>query len=146
MVCSGEQRTKVSARSELGKRIARKRSELDELRGKARDAGVYIEALEEALQVLPRDGVNSGDADAVLRPGGNAALARAAILERGTALHIDDLLGAIGKEVDRQNRLSVGGALAAYVRKGEIFTRPAPNTFGLVELETTEIPDDDVPF
>jgi hypothetical protein len=24
--------------------------------------------------------------------------------------------------------------LAAYVRRGEIFTRPSPNTFGLLEL------------
>lgn len=30
--------------------------------------------------------------------------------------------------------ISLASSLAAYVRKGEIFTRPAPNTFGLVEL------------
>jgi hypothetical protein len=148
-----EQRAKVSARSELEKKVAKKRGELDDLRAKARDAEVYIEALEEALKVLPRDGVNSGDAEAVLRPGGNAALARAAILERGAALHVDELLEAMGKEADRQNRLSVSGALAAYVRKGEIFTRPAPNTFGLIELNASNdddddmaIKDDDVPF
>lgn len=146
MLFSGEPGTKVSARSELEKKIERKRRELADLRAKEREAEIYIAALEDALKVLPRDGVNTGGADAVLRPGGNAALARAAILKRGEALHIDDLLGAMGKEVSRQNRLSVSGALAAYVRKNEIFTRPAPNTFGLVELESMGSSEEDVPF
>ena len=30
--------------------------------------------------------------------------------------------------------MSLASSLAAYVRRGEIFSRPAPNTFGLLEL------------
>jgi hypothetical protein len=39
------------------------------------------------------------------------------------------------------NRSALSGSIAAYVRKGEIFTRPAPNTFGLLELgNSVELP------
>ena len=54
----------------------------------------------------------------------------------GKPLHISDLLVALGKETDHDNRAALSGSLSAYVRKHEIFTRPAPNTFGLVEFET----------
>jgi hypothetical protein len=46
-----------------------------------------------------------------------------------------DLLKAMGREVNRKNKTGVSGSLAAYVRRGEVFTRPKPNTFGLLELE-----------
>jgi len=56
-------------------------------------------------------------------------------------MHITELLEAIGKPGDRMNRSALGGSIAAYVRKGEIFTRPAPNTFGLLELgNSVELP------
>ena len=62
------------------------------------------------------------------------AQAREIILARHQPVHISDLLQALGKEANRENRASVTSSLAAYVRRGEIFTRPAPNTFGLIEL------------
>jgi hypothetical protein len=77
-------------------------------------------------------------------------------------MHLTDILLAMGQEASRANSASLGSSLAAYVRRGEIFTRPAPNTFGLVELGHTDeaeapvleppagfgkLPDeDDIPF
>ncbi|MBY0494829.1 MAG: hypothetical protein K2Y23_11495 [Cyanobacteria bacterium] len=57
-----------------------------------------------------------------------------AIKRAGHALHVNVLLPAIGRPVNRAERSAISGTLAAYVRKGDVFTRPAPNTFGLVEF------------
>jgi hypothetical protein len=53
-------------------------------------------------------------------------------------MQINEILRAIGRTADKKNRLSLSGSLAHYVRAEEIFTRPAPNTFGLIELERGE--------
>lgn len=62
------------------------------------------------------------------------SLVRDHILKEGRPAHVTELLGALGREPTRENRASLSGSLAAYVRKGEMFTRPSPNTFGLIEL------------
>lgn len=54
----------------------------------------------------------------------------------GHALHIEELVKAIGKEPTRDNRVSLSGSLNSYVKKCQIFTKPAPNTFGLLEGNT----------
>ena len=76
------------------------------------------------------------------------AQAREIILERGEPVHLDELLNAMGRDVTRESRASLVGSIAAYVRKDDIFTRPAPNTFGLIELGHTtsdEGEEDDEP-
>jgi hypothetical protein len=69
-----------------------------------------------------------------LRSGSTVSQARDVILKAGGPVHITDLLAGVGKEDNRDNRASLTSSLAAYVRRGEIFTRPAPNTYGLTEL------------
>ena len=69
--------------------------------------------------------------------------ARVAILTTSAPMHINALTEAIGGDSSREGRVSLASSLAAYVRKGEIFTLPAPNTFGLVELGHKTIPDED---
>ena len=46
------------------------------------------------------------------------------------------ILRGVGEEETAANRATLSGSLSAYVRKGEVFTRPAPNVFGLVEFAT----------
>ena len=91
----------------------------------------YLQGMEDALKLLPRDDAETG---AVLRPGSNLAKARDAIKQAGKPMHVSDLLAALGRDITRMNRSGLSGSMAAYVRRGEIFTRPAPNTFGLVEF------------
>lgn len=124
----------MTPRAELEKRIEKRLKEIAVFKIKVRESEIYISALKEALRVLPREGANDGNAGNVLRPGSNAALAREAILVADRPMHVEELLKAIKKESTRANRTGLTGSLAAYVRKGEIFTRPAPNTFGLMEL------------
>ncbi len=50
-------------------------------------------------------------------------------------MHIGALVTAIGIENTKNARVSLVGSLGAYVRKGLVFTRPAPNTFGLVGMK-----------
>lgn len=121
-------------RTEIAKRIARKRDEIARLQAQVREAEIYISALEDTLKLLPREGINEGRADTVLRPNSIVAKARQRILERRRPMHVQELLATMGRPDSRTNRSALTGSLASYVRKGEIFTRPAPNTFGLVEL------------
>ena len=125
----------MGLREDLQRRIERKQEEIRDLEAQIRQSGAYLQALEDTMRLLPREGVNEGNADAVLRPNSGVAKARDAILEAGKALHIGELLTAIGKPDTRINRAGLSGSIAAYVRKREIFTRPAPNTFGLIELD-----------
>ena len=102
----------------------------------------YIQGFEEAMKMLPNDGVNGGSAVKTLRPGTKVARAREVLAKAGTPLHVNEILKAMGESQDRNNRTGLSGSIAAYVRQGEVFTRPAPNTFGLVEFASEPANDE----
>lgn len=125
----------MGLREDLLRRINRKEEEAKELRQKVRDTEAYIQGLEDALRMLPRDpGSPTAANDSELRAGTGLAQARDSIRAAGKPLHILEILKAMGRPTDKKNRISLSGNLAAYVRRGEVFTRPAPNTFGLIEF------------
>lgn len=160
----------MGIRFELKKRIEKKRNEICTLEGKLKEAQVYIQALEDTLKMIPPDDDEDTSpltAMKELREGTAIARSQEAILKAGRPLHINELLVALGKPEDKDAKLALSGSLAAYVRKNEIFTRPAPNTFGLQDMKggdakvaaTAKVPpptfgldssspvlDDDVPF
>lgn len=114
----------------------KKRAEIATLEGQIRDATVYLQALEDTLKMLPREAGDSSDiASKILRAGSKMDRARDAIRTAGRALHVVDLLKAIGEDNTANNRAALSGSLSSYARKGEIFSRTAPNTFGLLELQ-----------
>jgi len=128
-------------REELQKRIEKKHLEIRELEKQLAAAHAYIEALQESMKLLPKDiGTTKIAPDHALRPGSAVAKAREAILKAGKPLHITEILKAIDRPVDKNNRVSLSGSLSGYVKREEIFTRPAPNTFGLAELNHDEMP------
>ena len=129
----------MNERKKIEDRIRKKEEEIQGLEADARDARVYVKALQDVLKMLPREPESVGESpSASLRPGSSVALARDIILKKAAPVHITQLLQEMGKELTRENRASLASSLAAYVRKGEIFTRPAPNKFGLVELGHTQ--------
>jgi len=126
-------------RQDLEKRIEKKKLEIRDLELQIHAAKAHLQANEESLRaLLKEDGSSLGER--TLRAGSSIAKARDAIKKAGKPLHIADLLKALGRSNDKKNRLSLSGSLAHYVRRGEIFARPAPNTFGLTEFD--EIPED----
>lgn len=125
----------MGLRAEFQKKIDRKLQEIDGLGLQIREAKAYIQALEDMMRLLPREELSGNHGESSLKPGTAIANAREAIKKMGRPLHITDILVALGRPVDKANRAAIGGSIAAYVRRGEVFTRPAPNTFGLIDAD-----------
>jgi hypothetical protein len=123
----------MNERRKIEERLRKKEEEICQFEAKLRDARIYVQALQDVLKILPRGSEKKFRAG-TLRPGSGMAKVREFILEKGRPGHVTELLQALGRPATRETRASLSGSLAAYVRKGEIFTRPSPNTFGLIEL------------
>ena len=132
----------MNERRAIEDRLRKKQAEIQSLEEKLKVARVYVHALQDILKVISKDD-DSNSAEATLKPGSSVALTRDLILRKGSPLHINKILNAHGRGVTREARASLTSSLAAYVRRGEIFTRPAPNTFGLVELGHHSMEEDD---
>jgi hypothetical protein len=124
----------MGLREEIQKRIERKRSEIVTFEAQVREARVYIQALEDTLKLLPKDPQDEAVVGMELRAGSRVARARDSLRKAGAPLHIMDVLKAMGEEPTADARAALSGSISAYVRKKEIFTRPAANTFGLIEF------------
>jgi hypothetical protein len=136
----------MGLRESFQKMIDKKQQEIRALEGQLREAEVYVQALQDSMKLLPRD--SSGEpAEHTLRPGSALAKAREVLKAAGTAMPIGDILKSLGKPQDKKHRVSLAGTLSGYARKGKVFTKTAPNTFGLVEFgAAANTPDgDDLP-
>ena len=120
----------MSEKSIINDRLRKKEAEVHVLEEKLRNARIYVQALTDVARALQGE----ANADSDLKTGTMIAQARDALLKAKRPLHVDELLKAIGRSAGSKSSLT--GSLAAYVRREEIFTRPAPNTYGLVEMET----------
>jgi hypothetical protein len=123
----------MGARENLQRLIDRKQQEVNGLEEKIRESRVYMQALQDAMKSLPRE-ASAASVEPELRPGTAIFKAREAIRQVRQPMHINDLLGAIGKPSTKKNKISLAGTIAWYARKGQIFKRTAPNTFGLMEI------------
>lgn len=125
----------MGIRDEVQKRIDRKRLEIVDLEARIRETKIYIQALEDTLRILPREGTEQNIASlGELRVGSRVAKARDFLRDAGEPKHVQDILKGIGESTTPQNRAGLSSSLGAYVRENKIFTRPSPNTFGLVEF------------
>ncbi len=125
-------------REDLLKKIEKKLQEIRELESQIREANAYIHGLQDVLKLIPRDVIDEKKTEHVLRPNSDMAKARDFLRTKGKAMHVGEILDGIGKGDTKPNRLSLSGSLGDYVRKGEIFTRPEPNTFGLTEFQSAK--------
>jgi hypothetical protein len=128
----------MSLRARLSSKIKLKEQEIQELEWKIREARAYMQALQDAIKLAPKDlNDKNGTQDHGLRPGSEIAKARDYLRSHGKPLHISEILVGIGKENSKPNRLALSGSIARYVRQGVIFSRPGPNIFGLLEFPDT---------
>jgi hypothetical protein len=130
----------MGLRRDIEKKIEKKREEMRALELALREGGSYIQALVDTLKMLPKE--QATGTEHTLRAGSEIAKARDAIKKAGKPLYIGEILKAIGRPNDKKNRLSLSGSIAHYVRRGDIFSRTAPNTYGLNEFETQENDDE----
>jgi hypothetical protein len=124
----------MSLREELQKRIEKKQAEIRDYNDRIREANAYLQGLQDTLKLIPKED-EFGSQEVTLRHGSNIAKARDVLKAAGKPLHITEILKAMGQSSDKKHRLALAGSIAAYARKGMVFTKPAPNTFGLVDSD-----------
>ena len=127
----------MGLREQLQRKIEKKQEEIGQMHFQISQQEAYLQALQDVLSSIPKD--DGAPRDITLRHGTAVAKARDAILAAGKPLHVSEILKAIGKEDTKDGRISLGGSLSAYVRRREVFTRPEPNTFGLIEMALESI-------
>lgn len=137
----------MGIRDKFEDKIKKKREEIDKLKIQILEAEAYISGLQDAIKYLPKD-VKDEMAEGAIRPGSKIYKTFNLLKTVGKPMHIDEILKALGLPLKKSEKVSLSGSLGWYVRKKEIFTRPAPNTFGLISMESdkTDEPPDDFGF
>ncbi len=134
-------------KSELERRLKKKRAEvaaLDEEIAQHEDgirdcqdekstAQATIDELQSLYNLIPTADVNGSQP--TFRQNSDGFLVHQILVEAGKPLYIDEILNELERGANPDSRASLAGQLGGYVRKGQVFTRPAPNTFGLREWE-----------
>jgi hypothetical protein len=128
----------MDVRGKITKEIEKQELKISQLRIELAAEEAYLRAQHDMIKLLPRD---SRDAAASLRANTDLARARDFIREVGKPVHVAEILKKLGKEITKDTRASLAGSIGWYVRRDEIFTRPAPNTFGLREFEIADEPE-----
>jgi len=106
-----------------------------EIDGQIREAKAYIQALEDMKKHISRAGTNADSTPAV-RTGSAVDKALQVLRAAGKPLHANEILKLMGREVSKGSRQALSGQISNYVRQGRIFTRTAPNTFGIIEWDS----------
>lgn len=131
----------MGARESLQRLADKKQAEITELERQLGMARIYLQAIQDSIRVLPRENSSPPEAgeEVTIRPGTTLFRAQEAIQKTGAPMHISEILQAIGIENTQKARVSLVGSLGTYVRRGAVFTRPAPNTFGLIGMEMAQM-------
>lgn len=132
----------MKAVKDLERKIRQKEEEVKRLNEELMRAKAYLDAYCETLRLIKKTS-NSQEGDTI-RPGSMVHQALLALRNFQKPMHVSELLQYMGKESTKNNRVSLSGSLGTYVRDRTVFTRPAPNTFGLIEFDSQgedEIPD-----
>ncbi len=135
----------MGIRENFQKLLTKKQEEISALELQIREAKAYVQGLQDSMKLLPRDG--TGVAEHSLREGSALAKTRDVLKTAGAPLPIADILKALGLPVDKEHRTSLAGTLSGYARQARVFTKTAPNTFGLIEFRATqpEVEEDEIP-
>jgi hypothetical protein len=134
----------MGLRGNFQKLIDKKQQEIRSLEIQLREATAYIQALQDSMKLLPRD-ADSPESEHTLREGSTLAKTRDLLRHSGVPMPIGEILKLLGKPQDKKHRVSLAGTLSGYARKGRIFTKTAPNTFGLVEFGNAELEEEELP-
>jgi hypothetical protein len=135
----------MSARTDLERRIEKEKQKVADLRSQTERLEAFIQGLQEALKILPRDGeketrrASKAKTTTTFKPGSDVEKAYKFLRQAAKTMHISEILVGIGEEDTKANRLSLSSSLSRYVRKNQVFTRPRPNSFALKESMDTRV-------
>ena len=132
----------MALRDNFQKLIDKKQQEIRGLELQLREASAYIQALQDSMKLLPRE-VDAGKTEHTLRPESTLSKTRDILKAAGTPMPIGEILKALGQPLDTKHRVSLAGTLSGYARKRRIFTKTAPNTFGLLDFGASD--EDELP-
>ena len=133
----------MGIRENLQKLVSKKLEEISALELQVKEAKAYIQGLQDSIKLLPRDA--SSAAEYTLREGSALARTRDVLKTAGIPMPIAEILKALGTPQDKKHRISLAGTLSGYARDGKVFTKTAPNTFGLIEFRTVQSNEDEIP-
>lgn len=133
----------MGLKEKFEEKIKKKEQEIHEYEANIREAEVYIMALQDSIRMLPREERTEESAKMSMKVGSDPYKTMALIRKAGKPLHIKEILNGLGKPITKKNMVSLAGTLGWYVRDKRVFTRPMPNTFGLIELEKPAILPDE---
>jgi chromosome segregation ATPase len=124
----------MSIRTEIEKKIEKKRNEITELEAQINAANSHIEGLQEALKLAP---VEPGEAATVeLRAGSDMNKVRIILQEAGKPMHMDDIRAKMADKEWTSGKVNgLAGSLSSYARQRKVFTKTASRTFGLIEFD-----------
>ncbi|HET6515359.1 MAG TPA: hypothetical protein VFG09_09400 [Thermodesulfovibrionales bacterium] len=125
----------MGLREKIEDKIKKKEQEIADYERKISEARSYMEALKDTIKLLPKSEMNES-AESKIRPGSAIAKTLALLKKTGRPMHLNEILEGIGKQTTKKERVALSGSLGWYVRKHEVFIRTAPNTFGLIGMES----------
>jgi hypothetical protein len=120
----------VTYRDTLRALAAEKQAELVRLEAELAAGRAYLRFLTERIEAAEK---RCGDGEPECTD--PVIVIRRLIREAGQPLYIDDILRGLDRPLNRDGREEIRQLLLSWVRREEIFTRPRPGVFGLVELE-----------
>lgn len=131
----------MGLREDFLRRIEKKRAEIDVQRTNLRIEERYLEAMMDAYKLLPKTGDDSNGSSRPtgLRKGSAVGKAYDALKRLGRPAHISEIVEASGHKVTRTATQGLASSLRGYVNDGRIFTKPAPNTYGLIEFGSGDV-------
>ncbi len=130
----------MDIRRKLDRDIEKQKQKISELQTQLNGEENYLRAQIDMLRLFPK--TDSKSSEQHLRPGSDPARVRDILKAAEKPMHISEILTKLGKPQTVEARSGLSGTLGIYVRRGEIFTRPAPNTFGLIDPENSDEPVD----
>jgi hypothetical protein len=115
---------------------AEKAAELATIENRMREAfGILSGQAEPAAKAKSRHGFVGGKRSRPIQHGSSVWWSAKVLHMLGKPLHIKTLISWISKESGEEFKpATLVSNLTRYVRYGDTFTRPAPNTFGLIDF------------
>ncbi len=133
----------MTYRRSIERRIEKEQNKIKELQDEINRSELFIQGLQEALRILPKDNSRTPrKGRGEIREGSDMAKVRDLIKQTGRPMRIEEIAIGLGRPNTKANKMSLAGSLGRLVRKGIVFNRPQANTFSLIGVKVDELPPD----